>query len=83
MLLFINIYNFAGRVSARRHLTKLNLDRLLRERNGLMIYSKIETALVITKQIFNYYNSNILPEITSKVTFKAKWNTQDCGISKA
>ncbi len=32
-----------------------------------MIYNKIERVLVITKQIFNYYNTNFSPEITSKV----------------
>ncbi len=42
-------------------------DRLLRQRNGLMIYNKMERVLVITKQIFNYYNTNFSLEITSKV----------------
>ncbi len=46
---------------------KLISDRLLRQCNGLMIYNKIEWVLVITKQIFNYYNTNFLLEITSKV----------------
>ncbi len=32
-----------------------------------MIYNKIEQVLVITKQIFNYYNTNFSLEITSKV----------------
>ncbi len=32
-----------------------------------MIYNKIERDLVITKQIFNYYNNNLLLEVTSKV----------------
>ncbi len=32
-----------------------------------MIYNKIERVLVITKQIFNYYNTNFSLEITSKV----------------
>ncbi len=32
-----------------------------------MIYNKIEWVLVITKQTFNYYNTNLLVEITSKV----------------
>ncbi len=32
-----------------------------------MIYNKIERVLVITKQIFNYYNVNFSLEITSKV----------------
>ncbi len=36
-------------------------------RNSLMIYNKIERVLVITKQIFNYYNTNFSLEITSKV----------------
>ncbi len=52
--------DFAGSVFARRHLTKLISDRLLRQCNGLMIYNKIE-------QIFNYYNTNFSLEITSKV----------------
>ncbi len=39
----------------------------LRQRNGLMFYNKIERVLVITKQIFNYYNTNFSLEITSKV----------------
>ncbi len=38
-----------------------------RQRNGLMIYNKIDWYLVITKQIFNYYNINFSLEITSKV----------------
>ncbi len=59
--------DFAGSVFARRHLTKLILDRLLRQHNGLMIYNKIERVLVITKQIFNHYNANFSLEITSKV----------------
>ncbi len=59
--------DFAGSVFARRRLTKLISDRLLRQRTGLMIYNKIERVLVITKQIFNYYNTNFLLEITSKV----------------
>ncbi len=46
---------------------KLILDSLLRQRNGLMIYNKIEQVLVITKLIFNYYNTNFSLEITSKV----------------
>ncbi len=46
---------------------KLISDRLLRQRNGLMIYNKIERVLVIIKQIFNYYNTNFSLEITSKV----------------
>ncbi len=48
----------AGSVFAQRHLTKLILDRLLRQCNGLMVYNKIEQVLVISKQIFNYYNNN-------------------------
>ncbi len=32
-----------------------------------MIYNKIERVLVITKQIFNYYNTDFSLEITSKV----------------
>ncbi len=32
-----------------------------------MIYNKIERVLVITKQIFNYYNTNFSLEVTSKV----------------
>ncbi len=59
--------DFAGGVFAWRHLTKLISDRLLRQRNGLIIYNKIERDLVITKRIFNYYNTNLLLEITSKV----------------
>ncbi len=51
--------DFAGSVFAQRHL------RLLRQRNGLMIYNKI--VLVITKLIFNYYNTDFSLEITSKV----------------
>ncbi len=52
---------------ARRHLTKLISDRLLRQLKGLMIYNKIERVLVITKRILNYYNINFSLEITSKV----------------
>ncbi len=59
--------NFFGSVFARRHLTKLISDRLLRQRNGLMIYNKIERVLVITKRILNYYNTNFSLGITSKV----------------
>ncbi len=62
--------DFAGSVFARRHLTKLISDRLLRQRKILMIYNKIERVLVITKQIFNYYNTNFSLEITSKVNQK-------------
>ncbi len=51
---------------ARRHLTKPISDRLLRQLKGLTIYNKIEQVL-LTKQIFNYYNTNFLLEITSKV----------------
>ncbi len=43
------------------------LDRLLRQRDGLMIYNKIERVLVITKLIYNYYNTDFSLEITSKV----------------
>ncbi len=51
-----------------RYLTKLILNRLLRQRNGLTIYNKSERALMITKwTIINYYNTNFLLEITSKV----------------
>ncbi len=57
----------AGSVCARRHLTKLILGRPPRQRNGLMIYSKVERALVITRQIFNYYSSNFSLEITSEM----------------
>ncbi len=46
---------------------KLILDRLLRQCNGLMIYNKVERVLVITKRIFNYYNTDFSLEITSKV----------------
>ncbi len=46
---------------------KLISDRFLRQRSGLMIYNKIERVLVITKQIFNYYNTHSSLEITSKV----------------
>ncbi len=59
--------DFAGSVFARRHLTKLISDRLLRQRNGLMIYNKIERVLVITKRIFNCFTTNFSLEITSKV----------------
>ncbi len=59
--------DLAGSVFAWRHLKKLISDRLLRQCNILMIYNKIERVLVITKQIFNYYNSNFSLEITSKV----------------
>ncbi len=90
--------DFAGSVFAWRHLTKLISDRLLRQRNGLMIYNKIERVLVITKLIFNYYNTDFSLEITSnvqKVSQKytyvslffsstvTEWNAEDCGISKA
>ncbi len=46
---------------------KLISDRLLRQHNGSMIYSKIERVFVITKQVFSYYNTNFSLEITSKV----------------
>ncbi len=59
--------DFAGSVFARRHLTKLISERLLRQRNGLMIYNKIDRVLVITKLIFNHYNTKFSLEITSKV----------------
>ncbi len=59
--------DFADSVFAQRHLMKLISDRFLRQRNGLMVYNKIEIVLVITKQIFNYYNTNFSLEITSKV----------------
>ncbi len=74
-------------------------DRLLRQRNGLMIYNKIE--LVLITKIFSYYK-NFSLEITPKVqkvnqkyTFTHKlttkcnfqtvteWNALGCGISKA
>lgn len=42
-------------------------DRLLRERNCLMIYNKIERVFVTTHLIFNYYNNDFSLEITSKV----------------
>lgn len=32
-----------------------------------MIYNKIESTLVITKQIFNYYNTDFSLEIKSEV----------------
>ncbi len=67
--------DFAGSVFARRHLMKLISDGLLRQRNGLMIYNKIERVLVITKQIFNYYNTNFSLEITSKVQKNIHLNT--------
>ncbi len=59
--------DFKGSVFAQRHLIKQILDRLLRQRNGLMIYNKIERVLVITKWIFNHYNTDFSLEITSKV----------------
>ncbi len=59
--------DFAGSVFAWRYLTKLISDRLLRQLNGLMIDNKIKQVLVITKRIFNYYNTNFSLEITSKV----------------
>ncbi len=59
--------DFAGSVFAQRHLTKLILDMPLRQRDGLMIYNKIERVLVITKRIFNYYNTHFSLEIASKV----------------
>ncbi len=37
---------------------KLISESLLRQRNGLMIYSKIERVLVIPKLIFNNYNTD-------------------------
>ncbi len=54
-------------VFLHRHFIKQILDRLLRQRNGLMIYNKIERVLVITKWIFNHYNTDFSLEITSKV----------------
>lgn len=59
--------DFAGRICAGQYLTKLISDRLLSQRSGLMIYKEIQRTLVITKQIFNYYNTNFSLEITSKV----------------
>ncbi len=53
--------------SPRRHLIILISDGLLRQRNGLMIYNKMERVLVITKLMFDYYNTNFSLEITSKV----------------
>ncbi len=41
--------DFKGSVFAWRHLMKRISDRLLGQRNGLMIYNKIERVLVITK----------------------------------
>ncbi len=62
---------------------KLILDMLLRQRNGLMIFNKIERVLVITKRIFKYYNTNFSLEITSKMqkvnqkyTFTHKLNSK-------
>ncbi len=59
--------DFAGSVLHERHLTKLISERLLKTRNSLMIYNKIERVLVITKQIFSYYYTDFSLEITSKV----------------
>ncbi len=59
--------DFKGSVFARRHLTKLISDRLLRQHNGLTIYNNIERDLVITKWISNYYNTDFSLEITPKV----------------
>ncbi len=79
--------DFAGSVLHERHLTKLISERLLKTRNGLMIYNKIEWVLVITKQIFSYYYTDFSMEITSKVqkvgqkyTFALKLNTK-CNFS--
>ncbi len=59
-------------------------NRLLRQHNGLMIYNKIERVLVITKWIFNYYNTDFSLDITSKVqkvsqkhTFTHNWLPND------
>ncbi len=57
---------FAGSGFSRRHLKKLFTDRLLRQRNGLMIYNQIERVLVLTKPISNWYTDFSL-KITSKV----------------
>ncbi len=43
---------------------KVISDGLLRQRNGLMLHNKIEQALVITKLIFNYYNTDFSLEMT-------------------
>ncbi len=59
--------DFKGSVFARRHPAKLISDRLLGQHNGLTIYNNIERDLVIPKLIFNYYNTDFLPEITSNV----------------
>jgi len=59
--------DFSGSICPWRNHTELISDRLLRQLNGLIIYSKTEWALVITKQIFNYYNSNFSQEMTSEV----------------
>ncbi len=59
--------DYKGSVIAWRHLVKRISDRLLRERNCLMIYNKIERVFVTTKLILNYYNNDFSLEITSKV----------------
>ncbi len=61
---------FAGSIFARRHLMKLISDKLLRQCKGLMIYNTIKRVLVTTKQILNYYNTDLSLEITSKVSQK-------------
>lgn len=38
--------------------------RLLRKHSGLLIYDKTERALAITKQMLNYYNTNLLIKMT-------------------
>jgi len=43
--------------------TELISNRLLRPPNSLMTYSKIERALVRTKQILNYYRSDVSLEM--------------------
>ncbi len=57
---------------------KLISDGLLRQRNGLMIYNKIERVLVITKWIFNYYNTNFsqVQNVNQKYTFTHKLTTK-------
>jgi len=56
--------------------TELISNRLLRPPNSLMTYSKIERALVRTKQILNYYRSDVSLEMEYvgwKHTFTHKW----------
>ncbi len=59
--------DFAGSVFCTKTPHEMISDGLLGQRNGLMIYNKIERVLVITTRMFDYYNTNFSLEIASHV----------------